>query len=117
LVKGRRVSEDVSFRRKGRAVSVKRILEVVEAVARLEAGDVLVRKRDCRWRAVAARMLCRHGGMTQREAAMALGLRTGVAVSCQLRRLAQLLGTDEALRRLVHRIEDRLDKEQRKVEH
>jgi len=43
------------------------------------------------------------------EAAMALGLRTGVAVSCQLRRLAQLLGTDEALRRL--------DKEQRKVEH
>ena len=38
-----------------------------------------------------------------------LGVRTGVAVSCQLRQLARLLESDLVLKSVVERIEKRLD--------
>ena len=57
------------------------------------------RRRDALDRALAARLLCDYGGLTQREAATVLGLRSGAAVSAQLQNLAQRLSTDPALRR------------------
>jgi hypothetical protein len=59
-------------------------------------------------------MLCRYGGLTQRSAAVVLGVRTGVAENCQLKKLAKLLDTDEGLRAKVLRIERRLDREQQR---
>ncbi|MEI8122418.1 MAG: hypothetical protein WCI20_10225 [bacterium] len=84
---------------------------IESGVAGVEQADLLRRTRDCRWRAVAARMLCRHGGLMQREAARALGMGTGVAVSCQLKRLGALLESDTTLLRAVQRIDSQLDKE------
>jgi len=49
--------------------------------------------------------------LTQREAAKVLGMRSGVAVSCQLRRLIELSAKDRALRETIAKIEKRLDKE------
>ena len=60
-------------------------------------------------------MLCRFRGLTQREVAAVLGVRTGVAVSCQLRRLAQLMESDRDLGEIVARIETRLGTELSKV--
>ncbi len=65
-------------------------------------------RRDSTERAVASRMLCRHGGLTQREAARVLGLKTGGAVSCQLRNLDELIRSDHQLRRQVERLHGKL---------
>lgn len=111
LLEKRRVKEDVSLRRVNRAMAVETILDAVEQVCGVARADLLVQKRDCRWRAVAARMLCRYGGLTQRATAGVLGMRTGVAVSCQLRKLSELAGTDRTLDKAIGKIETRLDRE------
>ncbi len=111
LLQERRVTEDVAFRRIGRTLSAERVIGVVAAFAGMDPEDLVIRQNDCRWRAVAARMLCRYGGLTQRTTATILGVRTGVAVCCQLRKLATLLQSDKDLANKVCRIEGRLDKE------
>jgi hypothetical protein len=57
-------------------------------------------------------MLRQYGRLTQRDAVVKLGVRTGVAVSGQLRKLAQLLASDATLRTTVTQIEKRLDRKQ-----
>ncbi len=114
LVISRCTNEDIAFRRITRCVPPLRVVDIVATVLKLDRNDLLHQQRDCRWRAVAARMLCRYGGLTQRDAARQLGLRTGVAVSCQLKRLDQLLDSDAKLTRDVQRIEKRLEREQSK---
>jgi putative transposase len=114
LVGGRVASEDISFRRVKGGVPAETILQAVGAVAGVDVKELTTRQRDSRWRAVAARMLCRYGGLTQRAVAPLLGVRTGVAVSCQLRNLARLLKSDKALEQRLLRIERQLDKEQRR---
>ena len=74
---------------------------------------MLIRRRDSGFRAVASRMLCKYGGLTQRDAASVLGVKTGVAVSCQLKKLKALLETDQSMRRLVERREKRLSAKER----
>ena len=54
-----RAPEDIAFRRRDQRVETGRVLEVVARVAGVEREDLMRRVRDCRWRAVAARMLCR----------------------------------------------------------
>jgi hypothetical protein len=51
--------------------------------------------------------------LTQREAASVLGVKTGVAVSCQLKKLKTLLETDQSMRRLVERLEKRFSTKER----
>ena len=62
-------------------------------------------------------MLCRYGGLTQRAAASILGVQTGVAVNCQLRKLTHLLKSDAALLRAIEKIEKSLDGKQRQQAH
>ena len=114
LVAGRPVSEDVAFRRPGQVLAAERILEAVAAVAKVAPPELRIRRRDSRWRAVASRMLCRYGGLTQRAAAVLLGAKTGVAVSCQLRKLNQMMQSDEELNRAVHDLEQSLDRQQQR---
>lgn len=52
-------------------------------------------------------------GLAMDDAASLLGVQTGVAISCQLKKLAQLLEVDRALRLNVEQIEKRLDGKQR----
>ena len=58
-------------------------------------------------------MLREYGGLTQRAAASILGVQTGVAVNCQLRKLTHLLKSDAALCRTIEKIEKMLDGKQR----
>jgi putative transposase len=111
LLQERREPEDVAFRRIVKTLSAERIIDVVASVAGLDPKDLVIRQNDCRWRAVTARMLCQYGGLTQRAAARILGVRTGVAVCCQLRKLTALLQLDKDLANKVCRIEGRLVKE------
>jgi putative transposase len=92
-------TEDIAFRRTGTRLPTERILQIVCAGLGVERESLLRRRRDCRARAVASRMLCDHGGLTQRQVAEVLGLRSGAAVSAQLHTLAEQLPTDRRLRR------------------
>ena len=104
LLHGRARPEDAAFRRAGRRVSAEQILEIVCRELELPREELLRRRRDCLPRAVAARMLCDWGGLTQRQTADVLGLGSGAAVSLQLRRLADELASHAPLRKRVDRI-------------
>lgn len=111
LVHGQARPEDAAFRRPARRVAVERILDVVCGAMAMPRDGLLVRRRDCLPRAVAARMLCDWGALTQREAAGVLGLGSGAAVSLQLRRLADALASDRQLRQRLDGIVAALAKE------
>ena len=93
--------EDVAFRRMPRRVDVEVILESVWRRLAVDRGSLLRTRRDSGPRAVAARMLCDHGDLTQRQVAQTLGLRSGAAVSKQLRSLTHRLASDRDLREAV----------------
>ena len=93
--------EDVAFRRMPRRVEVEVILESVCQRLAVDRGSLLRTRRDSGPRAVAARMLCDHGDLTQRQVAQTLGLRSGAAVSKQLRSLTHRLASDRDLRAAV----------------
>jgi hypothetical protein len=55
-------------------------------------------------------MPVKHAGLTQRAVSARLGLRTGAAVSYQVRRLESAMERDEALRGRVNRISNKLER-------
>ena len=109
IIEGHRVPEDVAFRHTTEPLPVDVILKTVAEVLKVDVGALLKRRRNSPLRAVAARMLIRFGGQSQRQAALHLGLGTGGAVSAQVRRLPDLLAEHQRLRRSVKRIERTLD--------
>lgn len=111
LLADHRKPEDVSLRREGRErVPVEQILQAVARAAKVDRRTLVTRQRDSRWRAVTAKLLCTAGGLTQREAAAVLGLKTGVAVSCQLKLLSRLTTEDAVFRKTVERLSRQLAK-------
>jgi len=90
-------TEDIAFRRTGTRLPVEQILQAVCQGLATDRASLLRRRRDSRERAVASRLLCALGGLTQREVAAVLGLRSGAAVSAQLRKLANEIKTDPQL--------------------
>lgn len=96
--------EDVAFRRMPRRLEAEAILRIVCTRLAVDRDSLLRVRRDAGPRAVAARMLCDHGDLTQRQVAKILGLRSGAAVSKQLRGLARRLEGDRHLRIAVEAI-------------
>ena len=64
---------------------------------------------NCVVRPVAAYALCRHGGLTQRQAAEVMGLRSGVAVSLQVKKLHEQIESNKNLKDIVTNLENRLE--------
>jgi len=108
LLEQRGVQEDASFRRTGRDLDTDLILKSVAKSAGTGQESLLARRRDSTWRAVASWMLCKYGGRTQREVAAILGAKTGVAISCQMKKLKHRLAADTELRSQVDKIEKAL---------
>jgi putative transposase len=108
LLHGKQQTEDVAFRRSGTRLPVDRILRIVGEGLGVDPASLHRRRRDSLDRAVASRMLCEYGALTQRQAAHVLGLRSGAAVSTQLHRLAEQLETDPRLARRLADITARL---------
>lgn len=101
--------EDVAFRRPGRRATAAQVGRVVAEVLGHERR-VFQGQRRGRWeRALLAKALVEQAGMTQREAAAVMGLKTGAAVCIQLRRLQQALPEDAQLRRQVREIESHIN--------
>jgi REP element-mobilizing transposase RayT len=99
--RGRKRGEDVSLRRVKPCLSSTTVVEVACRELGVAAEEIRRRRRGGWVRAVVARALTRHAGLTQREVAELMGLETGKAVSVQLARLAAALPRDRRLRRQV----------------
>ncbi|TFH17018.1 MAG: hypothetical protein E4H02_04025 [Lentisphaerales bacterium] len=97
--------EDVSFRHESRKVETEEILEAVSREFVVEKTEIFQRQKGTYVRQVAAKMLCKYGGLTQRQVAEMLKLGTGAAVCLQLKRLQESLAESRALRRQIVRIE------------
>lgn len=70
-----------------------------------EKAAICRRQKGTYVRQVAAKMLCRYGGLTQRQVAEILKLSTGSAVSMQLKKLNQALSGNRKLKKQVARVE------------
>jgi len=95
------VPEDVSFRHITEPLSPDVILQTAAQLLSVDVGAFNIRRRNSPLRAVAASMLIRFGGLTQREVAACLGMGTGGAVSAQVRRLPELIRSNRRLKRDV----------------
>jgi REP element-mobilizing transposase RayT len=85
-LRGVRVKEeDIALRRELAQVPTEDILEMVCKELRIEQGELIRRKRGNWRRSLTAYLLQKHGGLTQREVAGILGLKTGSAVSVEVR--------------------------------
>jgi hypothetical protein len=97
--------EDAAFRRPGRRATVAQVQAAVAGVVGQQVR-AFERQRKGGWeRALLAKALVEQAGMTQREAAGVMGLKTGAAVCIQLRRLQEALPEEPTLRRQVREIE------------
>jgi len=111
LLGGHSTPEDVSFRRVTEPLPADCILSTVADALGVQVTTFRQRRRNSPLRAVAARMLIRFGGQTQRQVAACLDMGTGGAVSAQMRRLPELLAGDPRLGRDLKKIEKLLEAE------
>lgn len=79
--------EDVSLRREARVHDPGQIVPLVAESFGLRIEDMQRTLRNSLARPMAAYLLCKHAGLSQREAARHLGYGTGAAVSTQMKRL------------------------------
>jgi REP element-mobilizing transposase RayT len=111
LLGKRQRPEDVSYRRSAdKRLESEEILKAVAEAAGVTVGGLKERRRDWAWKGIAARMLCKHGGLTQRDCVTLLGLGTGSAVSYQVRQAGQTLREDQRLAETVGRLERSMTK-------
>lgn len=100
--------EDVSLRRVLKPIPSETILRTAAGVMGVEESALRERRRDSHLRAVASWLLCRHGGLTQRQAASVLGMSSGEAVGAQIRKVKALRQTDRRVRRQLAEADRRL---------
>ena len=108
MIHGGERPEDASLRRATPLVSSEVVIDVVCDHLQAERESVFRRQRGTPLRPVVARCLCRYAGMSQRDVASLLGLRTGVAISQQLAALAERLRSDVKLRKRVAAIDSKI---------
>jgi putative transposase len=108
MVAGHNSKEDVSFRREGGAVSADAVIAVALELLGVPIEALAHRGRNSMTRPVVAYALCRYAGCTQRSAAAAMGVSSGVAISLQLKKLHSQLKTDKGLQKLLAELKQRL---------
>ena len=101
--------EDVSFRRVIEPLEPERVLDVAADMLGVVVDEFTERRRNSVLRAIAARLLCRYAGLTQREVAAKLCVGTDSAISRQLRKLRERLAKDRRLERRLGKIERTLE--------
>ena len=110
LCEGHAGKQDVSFRRSGRSCSAGDVMSVICEVLDIERTDLTCRRRDSMIRPLAAQALCQYCDLTQRQVAEILNLRSGAAISHQLKRLAECITEDSSLRRKHEKIARRIQR-------
>jgi REP element-mobilizing transposase RayT/predicted transcriptional regulator len=106
--------EDVSFRHIVEALPAVDVLSVLSKIFGVDVGEFSRRRHGSPLRALAAQLLIRYAGKSQRDVADLLGIGSGAAVCNQLKRFAGKLVDDRHLRGLVQQAEGRLEELRRK---
>ncbi|MCE9614075.1 MAG: transposase [Lentisphaerae bacterium] len=96
--------EDVALRREARRLSIATV-DGLLAEHGLGLDLTSLQRRDCTPRMLAVHAYTRHAGLTQREVAKRLGMRSGSSVSQQLRLLRARLVDEPGLRRRIAAID------------
>lgn len=109
--RGAKCAADTELRKLKREWPAAQVLEVAARLLGVPCAAFEARRRNSDLRGIAARLLCRFAGLTQRDAATVLGMKTGAAVGLQLRRLEARLDADSRLRRRLAEIEATLVRE------
>ena len=109
LIEKRDILEDVSFRKDVEPLPAADIIDVVCNALGIAEEEVYRRRRNSMVRPVTARMLCKCGGMTQRDVAKLVNLTGGSAVSLQMRKLNEQLSRDKTLEKLVNAVSMELE--------
>ena len=94
-------SEDVAFRHSERALQPDTILAKLGEVMECDASAFRIRAHGKPHRPFAAHFLTRYGGLSRREAAAHLGVRSGPAVTRQLALYQELVGKGRRLRKIA----------------
>ena len=100
----------MSTRRKADLTEVEPILDIVAGEFGVDVDDLRGRIYGSVARPVAARMLCKHAGMNQREAGRELGYKTGASVCMQLKRLTNEMAASKRVRQRVARVDKKISK-------
>jgi len=108
LIQSHGRKEDISYRRDASYHSIDEVLTVVLDILDVPQEAVAHRCRNSITRPVVAYALCHYAGCTQRSAAEAMGLRSGAAVSLQLKKLNEQLESDRELRSIMAKVRRRL---------
>jgi len=101
--------EDVSFRHTTEPLSADSVLGILGEVFGVDTEEFMRRRHSSPLRAVAARVLIRYAGQSQRDVADLLKTGSGSAVCKQLTALPDKLAKDRRLRRLLKQAEERLE--------
>jgi putative transposase len=91
------------------AVPVVDIMAVLSRQLGVPEEAFMTKRRNSLLRPVAASMLSRYGGLTNRETADALHMGTGAAAGKRIARLNELMNEDKNIAKLVKSIRDKLD--------
>ena len=101
LLDRRDKKEDVAFRRVSVALEPDEIVAVVCRQLAVSPEDLRRSTRGSIARPLAAHLLCKYAGLTQRQVAETLRLGTGAAVSIQLKNFREALGGDHRLQQCL----------------
>jgi REP element-mobilizing transposase RayT len=100
--------EDVAFRHTAAPLPSDQVLAILSELLDVDVADFSRRLHGSPLRAVAARLLIRYAGLSQRDVGNLLHIGSGAAVCNQLHRLPEKLAQDDRLRRLVNEAEEQL---------
>jgi len=100
--------EDVSFRREADTIPVNDALNAVSRVLNIPIVELKQRSYKTHARPLSAKILCQYSGLSQREVAALLGIKTGAGVCQQIRRLDDTLRKNRHLQTTLQKIEDEL---------
>lgn len=107
-------AEDVSLMLRPKFLSPKQIVSFVCREMGVSEEQVFKRRGGGLYRGLVAKMLQRYAGLTQREVAKFLGLRTGAAVSMGIKALTHAMEKDSALAGKMEKLERSLDRQGRR---
>ncbi len=105
LLDQRAKKEDVAFRRTTIPLKSDEVLAALCRQLGISPPDLRRRIRGSIIRPLAAHLLCKYAGLTQRQVAETLGLGTGAAVSIQLKNLRDTLARDRRLQETLAQAE------------
>lgn len=106
--KGTRCPEDVVRKQLNRRAGPEAILRIFCEELKIREDDLGRRRGGGTYRGLAARLLIRHGGLTQREAASYFGVTTGAAISIRIKEAEQPLKSSTHWRKKMERVEKML---------